>query len=60
MDGNVTQWRKASRSNDTGGSCVEVATLPQGVGVRDSKDPDGPRLLLSRDAFRTLTANLKR
>lgn len=60
MDGNVTQWRKASRSNDSGGSCVEVAALSAGVGVRDSKDPDGPRLLLTRDSFRTLTAHIKR
>ncbi len=46
-------WRKATRS--TGGhACVEVASLPNGVAVRDSKDPDGPILrytLPEWDAF---------
>ncbi|MEV4000842.1 DUF397 domain-containing protein [Actinomadura sp. NPDC049753] len=57
MDG-VT-WRKASRSNDQGGACIELAALAEGVGVRDSKDPDGPRLLLAPAAFRTLLTGLK-
>ncbi|MBT2207424.1 DUF397 domain-containing protein [Actinomadura sp. NEAU-AAG7] len=47
-------WRKASRSTNNGGDCVEVAGAPSGVAVRDSKDPGGPRLLLSRDGFRRL------
>ena len=40
----VLVWRKASMST-TNGSCVELAPLDDGgVAVRDSKDPDGPRL----------------
>ncbi|SDK29519.1 protein of unknown function [Lentzea albidocapillata subsp. violacea] len=31
-----TSWRKAKRSNDGGGQCVEVGL---GVGMRDSKAP---------------------
>jgi hypothetical protein len=47
-------WRKSSYSTGEG-ECVEVAALPAGaVSVRDSKDPDGPRLTLSRHAFRAL------
>lgn len=47
-------WRKSSHSHDSG-ECVEVAALPYGVvGVRDSKDPHGPVLTLSRRAFRGL------
>jgi hypothetical protein len=39
------RWRKATRSTDTGGNCVEVAdNLPDQVLVRDSKDPAGPAL----------------
>ncbi|MFD0856310.1 DUF397 domain-containing protein [Actinomadura adrarensis] len=53
-------WRKASRSNDQGGACVELARLSGQVVVRDSKDPDGPRLVVSREAFRVLVAGLKR
>ncbi|MER5701045.1 DUF397 domain-containing protein [Micromonospora sp. NPDC002296] len=37
------KWKKPSRSN-AGGDCVEVATPPQVVLVRDSKDPQGPVL----------------
>ncbi|GAA3947538.1 hypothetical protein GCM10023085_32210 [Actinomadura viridis] len=51
-------WRKSKRSGD-GGNCVEVADLTVAVGVRDSKDPDGPRLSLSRDQWIHLTATLK-
>ena len=52
-------WRKSQRSNDQGGECVEVGVLADGVGVRDSKDPDGPRLHLDPTAFRALLADLK-
>ncbi|ROT33280.1 DUF397 domain-containing protein [Micromonospora sp. HM5-17] len=46
-------WRKSSRSNGHGGNCVEVAdNLPGVVGVRDSKDPNGPVLIFETDAWR--------
>ncbi|MFD0856982.1 DUF397 domain-containing protein [Actinomadura adrarensis] len=54
----VTVWRKARQSNSQGGACVEVARFPGAIGVRDSKDPYGPKLLLSRQAFRTLVQSL--
>jgi hypothetical protein len=78
MDLSNATWRKASRSGENGGNCVELAGLswyksshsgPNGgkcveladaagavagvVAVRDSKDPDGPVLLLTRAALRT-------
>lgn len=56
---NTVTWRKARRSNDQGGECVEVANLSHSVGVRDSKDPDGPKLLLAPTAFRALLTDLK-
>ncbi|MBY8873154.1 DUF397 domain-containing protein [Micromonospora sp. PLK6-60] len=43
-------WRTSSRSNDQG-LCVEVADnlvdVVGVVGVRDSKDPEGPTLAVS-------------
>jgi hypothetical protein len=43
------EWRKSSYSSANGGQCVEVArNLPGVVAVRDSQDPDGPKLMFSR------------
>jgi hypothetical protein len=39
---------------------VEVATVDQVIAVRDSKDPDGPRLRFSPAAWNTFTAGIKR
>ncbi|WP_067821666.1 DUF397 domain-containing protein [Actinomadura kijaniata] len=40
-------WRKASRSGDNGLECVELSTNATDVTyIRDSKDPEGPRLSL--------------
>ncbi|MEV5828369.1 DUF397 domain-containing protein [Spirillospora sp. NPDC052242] len=52
MDLSNADWRKASRSGENGGNCVEVAALSGVVGVRDSKDPGGPVILLTRAALR--------
>ncbi|MFE6105185.1 DUF397 domain-containing protein [Streptomyces laurentii] len=41
------EWFKSSHSNGNG-ECVEVAYLDDAVAMRDSKDPSGPALLLSR------------
>ncbi|MDG9701330.1 DUF397 domain-containing protein [Streptomyces sp. DH37] len=37
-------WMKSSHSDNEGGNCVEIAAVPDGVRVRDSKDAQGPRL----------------
>ncbi|MBV7668313.1 DUF397 domain-containing protein [Streptomyces halstedii] len=38
-------WRRSSYSDSSNGSeCVEVATAPGAVQVRDSKNLSGPRL----------------
>lgn len=52
-------WRKSSHSGIQDESeCVEVAGLPghtkRMIGVRDSKNPEGPVLILNSDDFRTL------
>ena len=52
MDLTRAEWRKSSRSGSNGGACVEVArNLPRIVAIRDSKNPDGPVLIVSRDTW---------
>ncbi|WP_447032640.1 DUF397 domain-containing protein [Streptomyces hypolithicus] len=46
-------WFKSSYSNDTGGSCVEIADLTSQVGIRDSKDKQGPALVVPRASWHT-------
>ncbi|MFJ9659562.1 DUF397 domain-containing protein [Streptomyces griseoflavus] len=36
--GQSLDWFKSSYSGGSGGDCIEVATLPTSVHVRDSKD----------------------
>lgn len=53
-------WRKSSYSGTQGtGSCVEVALAPEVVAVRDSKDPEGPVLAVSRTAFARFVGGLR-
>ncbi|TDC69720.1 DUF397 domain-containing protein [Actinomadura sp. GC306] len=52
MDLTNAKWRKSSHSGPNGGNCIELAEAASAVvAVRDSKDPDGPVLLLNRTAL---------
>jgi hypothetical protein len=53
-------WAKSSHSGGNGGQCVEVArNLPGVVAVRDSKDPDGPKLTFTLDEWRAFAAGIR-
>ncbi|GAB2947789.1 hypothetical protein GCM10027280_40650 [Micromonospora polyrhachis] len=59
MDLIGARWRKSTRSNGSGGACVEVAdNLPGLVGVRDSKDRSGPVLVFGPVAWRAFVTDL--
>ncbi|MEU5215479.1 DUF397 domain-containing protein [Streptomyces sp. NPDC020807] len=45
-------WFKSSYSNGANGdTCVEIATTPAAVHIRDSKDAEGPRLAIAPSAW---------
>lgn len=51
-------WRKSSHSGD-GNNCVELARVPTGVGVRDSKNPDDGVLVFPPGVWRALAGKVK-
>jgi hypothetical protein len=55
----ITPWRKSSYSN-SGANCVEIACTRSGkMAVRDSKNPEGGALTLSRGEWRAFLAQVK-
>jgi len=52
------QWRKSSRSQPSGGECVELAVNALGA-IRDSKHPDAPYLTVAPRALAALLAAIK-
>ena len=53
------EWRKSSRTVSSG-NCVEVAANVWGVvAVRDSKDPDGPKLTFAPAEWDAFTAGVR-
>jgi len=56
-DLSAATWIKSSYSDSNGGNCIEIAPgFPAAVPVRDSKTPDGPTLLVSRQAWSAFVA----
>jgi hypothetical protein len=59
MEAIEQRWRKSSRSGN-GAECVEVAAAHPGtVAVRDSKNPDGPVLIIGRDEWASFTTRVR-
>lgn len=57
----IVQWRKSSRSGGVDDdACVELGSVTHGLGIRDSKNPDGGHLVLSADRFADLVERIKR
>jgi Domain of unknown function (DUF397) len=50
-------WHKSTRSGSSG--CVEVAILEHIVGVRDSKDRQGPVLAFTFDEWNAFVAGVR-
>jgi hypothetical protein len=60
MDLTTAIWRRSSFSSGNGGQCVEVAAnLPGVVALRDSKNPDGPALVVQPGSFAAFLAGIR-
>ncbi|MDG4792400.1 DUF397 domain-containing protein [Micromonospora sp. WMMD1082] len=60
MDLTGAIWHKSTRSSGNSGDCVEVAdNLPGVVGVRDSKDKEGPALTFNPQSWRSFVEYAK-
>lgn len=51
-------WRLSSYTGGNG-DCVEIAQVGRHTAVRDSKNPDGPKLMLSTQAVRSFLDEMK-
>jgi hypothetical protein len=53
-------WIKSSYSGENGGNCIEIAPdFPETVPVRDSKNPDGPVLVVTRSAWSAFVRSVR-
>jgi Domain of unknown function (DUF397) len=55
----IATWRKSSRSAGAQ-ECVEVGSGASVIGVRDSKDPEGPVLRFGAGAWRAFLRSVTR
>ncbi len=51
-------WRTSTYSGQNG-NCIEVTSLGPATAVRDSKYPDGPKLIIAPGAWRKFTDRVK-
>lgn len=53
-------WIKSSHSGANGGDCIEITPdFPAAVPIRDSKNPDGPVLVVSRSAWSAFVGSVR-
>lgn len=52
-------WRKSSHSAPDG-QCIEIADTPEGIDLRDSKDPSGAVLTFARPDWTEFIGAIKR
>ena len=56
----VGVWQKASHSGDNGGECVEVASTAEAlIAVRDSKNPNGPKLAFTPSGWQPFIQHMR-
>ena len=59
IDLSRAEWPKSSYSSQSG-NCVEVArNLPELVAIRDSKQPNGAKLVISQETWQVFIKNVR-
>jgi uncharacterized protein DUF397 len=58
MSAPQVRWHKSSHSS-ANGQCVEVAPVSGTIAVRDSKNPAGPELIFTRQAWVAFVEGVK-
>ena len=58
MSPEALHWFKSTYSGSEGGQCVEVATCPEAIHIRDSKHPE-PTLQVTPTTWTAFTTALK-
>lgn len=59
MEGTDLNWRKSTYSSGGATNCVEVASVPETVLVRDTADRYGGALSITPRAWATFTLRLR-
>lgn len=55
-----SSWFKSSHSIDNGGGgCVSVAALATRIGIRDSKEPNGPAFVVPTAAWASFISEVR-
>ncbi|MFI1356971.1 DUF397 domain-containing protein [Streptomyces sp. NPDC020898] len=56
----IFAWRKSSHSDNGDGGCIEVSdNHPDGIPVRDSKNPHGPAVIFITAAWSSFVDSVK-
>ncbi|WP_399926578.1 DUF397 domain-containing protein [Streptomyces kanamyceticus] len=56
----IARWRKSTHSGGDGGNCLEVADgHPTVIPVRDSKNPQGPKLVFRTTSWSAFLDGVK-
>ncbi|MCQ4214419.1 DUF397 domain-containing protein [Streptomyces longispororuber] len=53
------KWFKSTYSSDEGGACLEIATRPHAIHIRDSKNPTGPTFTVRPEAWSVFAGFVK-
>lgn len=59
MENSSPAWRKSTYSGGTGGNCVEVASAPGRVLVRDTQTPETVTLSVPAQTWQAFTRSLR-